>query len=165
MVYFDFKKSQGFFHEFYKKRQMFNDKYLSEELLDLLNRWATDKKKRDYYTIIDELLSDIPLEEQVSFIEKWKDIIPELSNECHYIDPNEEPYLWSRAVRKGEIMVRKAIDLRLLNTTVWPELMSAAKEFLPDNEINSLLAKYDNVFPVKVLWKVIHEYIKYQSHR
>ncbi|QDX97012.1 hypothetical protein EGD00_07790 [Pectobacterium carotovorum subsp. carotovorum] len=161
MIYVDFNKSQGFFHEFYKKRQMLDDEYLSEDLLELLNRWVTDKKKRDYYTILDELLSDIPLEEQVRFMEKWKDIIPELSNEYYYPDPTEEPYQWSRAVRKGEIMVRKAIDFKLLNMIAWPELMEAAANWLPDYEIDRLQCKYNGVVPIKALWQVVRGYIKY----
>lgn len=140
---------------------MLDDEYLSEDLLGLLNRWATDKKKRDYYTILDELLSDIPLEEQVRFIERWKDTIPELSNEYYYPDPTEEPYQWSRAVRKGEIIVRKAIDLKLLNMNAWPELMDAAANWLPDYEMNSLIGKYNNMVPIKALWMVVREYIKY----
>ena len=73
---------------------------MSEELNVLLNRWSTDKKKRDYYTILDEILFDIPVEKQINFIEYWSETIPKLSNDYHYSDPREKRRIsgpqWSR---------------------------------------------------------------------
>ncbi|MCT7452445.1 MULTISPECIES: hypothetical protein [Enterobacteriaceae] len=63
------EKIQRYLNIFYKEHKIFEDRYLSEELNVLLNRWSTDKKKRDYYTILDEILFDIPVEKQINFIE------------------------------------------------------------------------------------------------
>ena len=159
------EKIQRYLNIFYKEHKIFEDRYLSEELIVLLNRWSTDKKKRDYYTILDEILFDNPVEKQINFIEYWSETIPKLSNDYHYSDPREEAYQWSSMVRKGEIMVKKAIELKLLNTIAWPELMSAAEDILPEFEINKLVERYDGLVPVWALWHVVKEYTNFIEGR
>lgn len=92
-----------------QRKDVLINKYQNKDILDLLNQWSIDKKRRDYHTILEELLNTVSLENQILFLKKWHENLELISLDYHFSDPSEEPYEWSRSVRIGEIMVNDAI--------------------------------------------------------
>ncbi|MEQ9770962.1 hypothetical protein ABRQ03_08850 [Pectobacterium jejuense] len=116
------------------EKDKLKEKYQPYDVLDLLKRYDTDKRKRDYYTILDELLTPVPLSKQIEFINEWKDDIPRLSNDY----PEPDGLWWSRTVRRGEVMIEEAISLHFWYSFVSEENLSLVKDNLPQNKIDKL---------------------------
>lgn len=142
-----------------KRKDILIKKYQSKDLLELLNQWGIDKKRRDYYIILEELLDTVSLEKQILFLEKWNwnDNLKLISLDYHFSDPSEEPYEWSHSVRIGEIMVGEAIDLSFWNSVPDEELLQAVKKILPKGEVERLIEKYKT----KLTMDILAESIKY----
>lgn len=122
------------YHKIIKpEKDKLKEKYQPYDVLDLLKRYDTDRRKRDYYTILDELLTPLPLSEQIEFINEWKDDIPRLSNDY----PEPDGLWWSRTVRHGEVMIEKAINLHFWYSFVSEENLSLVKDNLPQNKIDT----------------------------
>lgn len=51
-----------------KRKDVLINKYQNKDVLELLNRWCIDKKRRDYHSILDELLDTVSLENQILFL-------------------------------------------------------------------------------------------------
>ncbi|MBB1525567.1 hypothetical protein H4Q82_03525 [Pectobacterium carotovorum subsp. carotovorum] len=116
------------------EKDKLKEKYQPYDVLDLLKRYDTDRRKRDYYTILDELLTPVPLSKQIEFINEWKDDIPRLSNDY----PEPDGLWWSRTVRRGEVMIEEAINLHFWYSFVSEENLSLVKDNLPQNKIDKL---------------------------
>ncbi|WP_233968958.1 hypothetical protein [Pectobacterium polaris] len=116
------------------EKDKLKEKYQPYDVLDLLKRYDTDKRKRDYYTILDELLTPVPLSKQIEFINEWKDDIPRLPNDY----PEPDGLWWSRTVRRGEVMIEEAISLHFWYSFVSEENLSLVKDNLPQNKIDKL---------------------------
>ncbi|ATF92057.1 hypothetical protein [Cedecea neteri] len=116
------------------EKDKLKEKYQPFDVLNLLKRYDTDKQKRDYYTILDELLTPVPLSKQIEFINEWKDDIPRLSNDY----PEPDGLWWSRTVRRGEVMIEEAINLHFWYSFVSEEILSLVKDYLPQDKIDKL---------------------------
>lgn len=68
------------------------NKYQNQDVLELLNQWCIDKKRRDYHSILDELLDTVSLENQILFLKKWHEELELISLDYHFSDPSEEPF-------------------------------------------------------------------------
>ncbi|MBN3344186.1 hypothetical protein H5A44_17350 [Pectobacterium brasiliense] len=116
------------------RKDKLKEKYQPYDILELLKKYDTDKHKRDYYTILDELLTPVPLSKQIEFINEWKDDIPRLSNDY----PEPDGLKWSRTVRRGEVMIEEAINLHFWYSFVSEENLSLVKDYLPQDKIDKL---------------------------
>ncbi|ELU2251223.1 hypothetical protein SBM93_002212 [Escherichia coli] len=114
------------------EKDKLKEKYQPYDILDLLKKYDTDKQKRDYYTILDELLTPVPLSKQIEFINEWKDDIPRLSNDY----PEPDGLWWSRTVRRGEFMIEEAINLHFWYSFVSEENLPLVKNYLPQDKID-----------------------------
>ncbi|EBN6094407.1 hypothetical protein LZX53_002178 [Salmonella enterica] len=114
------------------EKDKLKEKYQPYDILDLLKKYDTDKQKRDYYTILDELLTPVPLSKQIEFINEWKDNIPRLSNDY----PEPDGLWWSRTVRRGEFMIEEAINLHFWYSFVSEENLPLVKNYLPQDKID-----------------------------
>lgn len=126
-------------------------KYQPYDILDLLKRYDGDKQKRDYYTILDELLTPVPLSKQIEFINEWKNDIPRLSNDY----PEPDSLWWSRTVRRGEVMIEEAIDLHIWYSFVSKENLCLVKNELSQHEIERLKSKNGGDITHLELWSLI----------
>ncbi|OAT75816.1 hypothetical protein A9B99_13470 [Mangrovibacter phragmitis] len=115
-----------------QEKDKLKEKYQPYDILDLLKKYDTDKQKRDYYTILDELLTPVPLSKQIEFINEWKDDIPRLSNDY----PEPDGLWWSRTVRRGEFMIEEAINLHFWYSFVSEENLPLVKNYLPQDKID-----------------------------
>lgn len=131
------------------------NKYQNQDVLELLNQWCIDKKRRDYHSILDELLDTVSLENQILFLKKWHEELELISLDYHFSDPSEEPYEWSRSVRIGEIMVNDAIDLFLWDSAPDDDLLHSIKKILPAGEVERLIEKYKSTLTINILAKAI----------
>ena len=125
------------------------EKYQSDDILDLLNKWETDKKKKDYYPILDELLDNVPLSKKIKFFQEWKNDIPRLSKDFHEPDG----LWWGRSVRRGEIMIEEAITLHFWHSFVNDENLLMAQQILPQLEMERLRKKHKNSITYLILWE------------
>ncbi|MBA0218799.1 hypothetical protein H4F33_13980 [Pectobacterium brasiliense] len=132
------------------------EKYQPYDVLDLLKRYDIDKRKRDYYTILDELLTPVPLSKQIEFIYEWKDDIPRLSNNY----PEPDGLWWSRTVRRGEVMIEEAITLHFWYSFVSEDNLSLVKNELPQHEIERLKSKNNGNITHLDLWESIYFFCK-----
>lgn len=132
------------------------EKFQPDDVLNLLNKWETDKEKRDYYTILDTLLDIVPLSKQIEFIEEWKDDIPRLSND--FIEP--DGLWWGRSVRRGEVMVEEAITLHFWYSFVSDKNLLIAQQILPQFEVERLKSKYKDGITYLILWESLCAFTK-----
>lgn len=146
---------QLFFRLIQKRKDVLINKYQNKDVLELLNQWMIDKKRRDYHAILDELLDTVSLEKQILFLEKWHEKLELISLDYHFSDPSEEPYEWSRSVRIGEIMVNDAIDLFLWDSAPDDDLLHSIKKILPAGEVERLIEKYKSTLTINILAKAI----------
>mgnify|MGYP003487005425 CR=1 FL=1 len=138
-----------------QRKDVLINKYQNQDVLELLNQWCIDKKRRDYHSILDELLDTVSLENQILFLKKWHEELELISLDYHFSDPSEEPYEWSRSVRIGEIMVNDAIDLFLWDSAPDDDLLHSIKKILPAGEVERLIEKYKSTLTINILAKAI----------
>ena len=138
-----------------QRKDVLINKYQNQDVLELLNQWCIDKKRRDYHSILDELLDTVSLENQILFLKKWHEELELISLDYHFSDPSEEPYEWSRSVRIGEIMVNDAIDLFLWDSAPDDDLLHSIKKILPAGEVERLIEKYKSTLTLDILAKAI----------
>lgn len=138
-----------------QRKDVLINKYQNKDILDLLNQWSIDKKRRDYHTILEELLNTVSLENQILFLKKWHENLELISLDYHFSDPYEEPYEWSRSVRIGEIMVNDAIDLSLWDSFPDDDLLHYIKKILPEGEVERLIEKYKSTLTINIVAKAI----------
>ena len=138
-----------------QRKDVLINKYQNKDVLELLNQWMIDKKRRDYHAILDELLDTVSLEKQILFLEKWHEKLELISLDYHFSDPSEEPYEWSHSVRIGEIMVNEAIDLSLWDSVPDEELLHSIKKILPEGEVERLIEKYKSTLTINIVAKAI----------
>ncbi|EAV3187991.1 hypothetical protein E1B13_23570 [Salmonella enterica subsp. enterica] len=134
-----------------QEKEKLKSKYQPYDILDLLKRYDVDKKKRDYYTILDELLDPVPLSKQIEFINEWKNDIPCLSNDY----PEPDGLWWGRTVRHGEVMIEEAIDLHIWYSFVSKENLCLVKNELSQHEIERLKSKNGGDITHLELWGLI----------
>ena len=133
------------------EKDKLKEKYQPYDVLDLLKRHDTDKQKRNYYTILDELLTSVPLSKQIEFINEWKNDIPRLSNDY----PEPDSLWWGRTVRRGEIMIEEAIDLHIWYSFVSKENLCLVKNELSQHEKERLKSKNGGDITHLELWSLI----------
>lgn len=132
------------------EKDKLKEKYQPYDILDLLKKYDTDKQKRDYYTILDELLTPVPLSKQIEFINEWKDDIPRLSNDY----PEPDGLWWSRTVRRGEFMIEEAINLHFWYSFVSEENLPLVKNYLPQDKIDKF-KNNGNITHIE-LWELLN---------
>jgi hypothetical protein len=131
------------------------NKYQNQDVLELLNQWCIDKKRRDYHSILDELLDTVSLENQILFLKKWHEELELISLDYHFSDPSEEPYEWSRSVRIGEMMINEAIELSIWDSAPDDDLLHSIKKILPEGEVERLIEKYQSKLTMNILARAI----------